>query len=457
MLKNDNEANKPDYLDSQSICNNLIAFINSLAEIILGKDNRFKLEYIELSDSFKLVTEIISNLKLVCSSHKDNKKVLLLELFQSYFLNENTFKQFLKKHINDFSNILNNYYHDSALTLESNKFDEIEKNNKAKQFKDLFSRIQVECFFVNCGLKLLEKNGYTKENLLKYMMLILTYQKDFYYDLNIMIACMNELTYENLIEKLDSFMEKFDTVKYKNKNLQLIYKENCLDFIPVDIDILTNIICYDENYIFPQTLKMKINKYNKEKIEKINNEEKENEQKEKLEKEEQKKQKQEEEKEKEKQENIKPKAVSPKMKIIPKKDDNIIKELLTRMETLESKLDETRFELEHITSQLEETKEETSKLKSELKETKDKFNKNELNYQSIIEVYEDELEKNKNRSVKTKKELDNLHLIINSQNQKITALNCEVKELKKENNEINSFIMSIKCRDLYKTILYKNS
>lgn len=145
------------------------------------------------------------------------------------------------------------------------------------------------------------------------------------------------------------------------------------------------------------------------------------------------------------------------MKIIPKKDDNIIKELLTRMETLESKLDEIRFELEYKTSQLEETKEETSKLKSELKETKDKFNKNELNYQSIIEVYEDELEKNKNRSIKTKKELENLHLIINSQNQKITALNCEVKELKKENKEINSFIMSIKCRDLYKTILYKKS
>lgn len=180
-MKKIEKESKKETSSSLFITNDLTSAFNMLSKIIIPVGNTIIFEEIDELNSFELINEIITSFKLMQSSNKDNKKSLLLELFQSYFLNSKSFKRYQEKEIQSFCNIIKNYSKDSLLGLRSERAKLTNKNKFAKQFIDLLSKIKnVDEFFLNIGLMLLEKNGYKGDNLLRYVIYTLTYIKDFF-------------------------------------------------------------------------------------------------------------------------------------------------------------------------------------------------------------------------------------------------------------------------------------
>lgn len=231
----------------------LTTFINSLSEIMLSGKGKFSFEIIDYSDSFGLIKNIIYNFKLMCKSPKDNKKFLLLELFQSYFLNDASFKEFKITDIESFSNIIQNYHGKFILEFELQKTQLKFINQHANQFLDFLFKIEKnEDFFSNIGIKLLNQNGYTPKNLIKYIIYILSYKKYLHCDMDNIMNNITNLSYETIIKQLNDFSKIFNSSENES-NLCLIYKNN-FDLVTADIKTLEKSInekCYD----FPNSLR----------------------------------------------------------------------------------------------------------------------------------------------------------------------------------------------------------
>lgn len=86
-MKKIEKESKKETSSSLFITNDLTSVFNMLFKIIIPVGNTIVFEEIDELNSFELINEIITSFKLMQSSNKDNKKSLLLELFQSYFLN----------------------------------------------------------------------------------------------------------------------------------------------------------------------------------------------------------------------------------------------------------------------------------------------------------------------------------------------------------------------------------
>ena len=486
MRKYEMETDK----ESQYLSNNLSSIINDLAKIMLQNPN-FAFSQIDLADSFPLINEIIDKFKNMCTTNRDNKKLLLLELFQSYFLNGNTFKKFGREEIDLFSNIIKNYSKNSSLTLQSYRAKLINKKKNAKQFINLLLKIKnIDEYFLNIGLLLIEQNNYKIENLIKYVVCILSYKKDFYYDLNNIIQMLKAFNYEAIINKFNSFMNNYNLTK--NKNIQLIYDKDNFKFIEVDIDILYNIINFEKSNPFPKYLSEKVKEYIKNKNEEGKNKEIKNEieKKEKIDTEEKRrkdkieiierveklKKEMEEEKEKIKKNILfDPKLFSSKTTKIPLESDEDNNKLSNENENLKLEISMIKDILREKTSELNETKlliknietnyeltnikfKETisllEKYNSGYNDMKERFN----SAQSLNEKYEKVIDDYEVRILELENKVNNLQLILNKKTEKMNIINNEVDKLKQDNKELNSILVTIKNRDLYKAIVdYMNN
>ena len=484
---------KETYKKSQYISISLASIVNDLAKIMLKIPKSFIFSQIELEDSFPLINEIIDKFKNMCTTNRDNKKLLLLELFQSYFLNRNSFKKFRTEEIDSYSNIIRNYSKNSSLTLQSNRAKLIYKEKNAKQFINLLLKIKnIEEFFLNIGLLLLEQNNYKIENLIKYVICILSYKKDFYYDLNNIIQMLKAFNYEAIINKFDSFMDKYNSTK--DKNIQLIYEEDHFKFIEVDIDILYNIINFEKSYSFPKNLIEKINEYINNKNEKRKNKEMKNEIDRKERKEMEEKRKKDKSEVKERIEKLKkeieeenkkleknilfnPKLFSSKKTKISikggedinklsnehiKLENSFIKEILKdkTSDLIDTKLlmkeIETNYKLTNI--RFKEVISLLEKNNSEIIDIKERFNVFQSLNEKHLENYKVQTQEMKNKLQEIKNKVKNLNFIVNKKIENIKTIKNEVNKLKQDNKEVNSILGTIMNRDIYKAIVdYMNN
>ena len=453
----------PDVLDMSQA---LTSCLNSLTSIMFPQKAKFIFEKIDFSDSFYLLKGIISNYKLMCNSPQHNKKLLLVELFESFFLKEESYSIFGPNEIKNFLNIVENYNSQFCLELEKTKYQLILKKIQAKKFYDILLSINgVENFFSNIGLQLLEKNGYSSENITKYIIYILTYRKLFYYDLNDIIPKISSLSYFEIVEKFNNLLDKYDLIKNGSNSL-LIYRNNNFEFIVSDLETLTQNINLKEHF-FPASLTKKINSYISEKKQ-SNGKENEN-------KKDGKKEIQNSEKGDiiiSHKEIISPKKSKIKKnqikkieqielelkntKLVLQKTQTELEDTKSKLEktTLElgiaksqlketeSKLENTLVELKNTKSELKNTKSELKNTKSELKNTKSKLEE----VQTSMKSYEKEININKIEKIKNDEKFNKI-------NKKLLKYEEEMKKLKSNNQEIEAILEQIRYRDIYKAIV----
>ena len=314
--------------------------VNKLQIIVLENENAIiKFDKIKIEDSFALIFEIISYMKLICNNNADNKKKLLLELFELYFFGKNNYKSFTKLDTINFRHMINNFFNELLLSQKKERDKIVNKEPKAKLFVDLFSKINAGNFFLNNVVNYFEKKGYDAKCLLKYAMMILEFKYKIYYDLDSMIPINNEDSFELIIDKLNALIKKIICMKDLN-NFQIIYHENNFELIPVNINLLSVFIRNKEVKEFPKYLRNNIIKYNKGKMS-------------------EKSQIVENEKDYEnKIENYEQNKIS---ETIQKDDNNPNEIILKKLELMASELKQTKLELSQTKNELSQTKNELDK------------------------------------------------------------------------------------------------
>ena len=395
--------------------------VNKLQIIVLANENAIiKFDKIKIEDSFALIFETISYMKFICNNNADNKKKLLLELFELYFFGKNNYKSFTKLDTINFRHMINNFFNELLLSQKKERDKIVNKEPKAKLFVDLFSKINAGNFFLNTVVNYFEKKGYDAKCLLKYAMMILEFKYKIYYDLDSMIPINNEDSFELIIDKLNALIKKIIYMKDLN-NFQIIYHENNFELIPVNINLLSVFIRNKEVKEFPKYLRNNIIKYNKGKMS-------------------EKSQIVENEKDYEnKIENYEQNKIS---ETIQKDDNNPNEIILKKLELMESELKQTKNELIKTKNELCQTKNELSQTKNELDKTNTRLTKAEKN-----------LKENKIKIDNCNKELVNTNSILYFNSKKIENYKNEIKKLKKSNKEINQKIENIVHRDIYKSII----
>ena len=447
------EINSPKKIEETGDVQESIAnFVNKLAELILPEEKCFKFTKVGLdTDSFELTKNIISNFKEVCQTPDDNKKLLLLELFECYFLDDKSFKRIELDDISDFSDMMENYknFWNIWLKFKNEKFNRTEE---AKSFVRLLSKIpNLDAFFANIGMRLLMKKGYTLENLLKYAIYALVYKKKFYYNIKNLIQKTKGLDYLSTANKLKSLIDKINFEDDLN-NMQLIFQNNSFELVSVDIDIILNDMEVQESK-FPKSLKKRINKYINKGNEQIKKENVEIMKKEKEQNENENENKQDEQKQNERDQNeqeidnIKSSEKENKERnkiILPVKrientinkniEDNKINELILKIELMQKTLDENKLAQEKKNTELKNT---NSELQKEIVKLKDELNnKNEEN-EEIKQEYKVNI-----KELKT--EIKNIKNVMKLKIQKIENNEAKIKNLEKSNKEITSILDSIK-------------
>ena len=457
-MKHINAHPKEEKIDEINMSKALTSFMNNLSRIMLSENNSIVFEKLEYRDSFPLVKEIISSFKEICRAPGNNKKLLLLELFTSYFMNEESFKAFEKEDIVSFENIIESYYGKFSLPLQMEKFKLSIKKEPAKQFLDFLIKIEdMEDYFSNIGIKLLEKNGYNENNLLRYLMNILSYKKAFFYDLKEIEQEIGNLSYKELIDKLNAFSGKFNQIKNK-ENIRLKYK-NDFYFIPTDTNAIAEMFANIKVCSFPNHLRKKIKLYISQK--KNQSLDKKNEKNESKKKAEEAKETNEEkvkneeskiiiktelnEKVKEKYDkcpldNIK--IPIPEKKFIGSNNEQNNATLIKKIMNMEKELKKTQTELDNTKLTLKKTQTELDNTNEELEQTKLKLQKAQLKIEKGIEEI-------KENNIWKKATENKLKLI----GQNLKKYEDERKNLKEENKKIESTLELIRKRDIYKAII----
>ena len=158
--------------DNNKISEKFTFFINSLLSQFQPKGNVVKIKKIDYPNSFNLIIDIILNNQYLCISSKKNKEILLVEIFKLFFPEEKGFKNINDKDLETFFGLISFYEHRFSWTLNP-KINELEnKNIDDKQFIELmetFLRKDDNKSFIYSGLTLLDKKGFTVQNLLKYI------------------------------------------------------------------------------------------------------------------------------------------------------------------------------------------------------------------------------------------------------------------------------------------------
>ena len=211
--------------DSSNISRQLTSFVNKLLSRFQPKDNAtIQIKNIDYPNSFNLMQEIISNIEDLCISPKNNKEILLVEIFKLFFLEEKRFKEINERDIELFSGLISFYEgrFSHKLAFKKNELDN--KKINARQFIELMELfLNKDDFFIYAGLILLNKKGYTVQNLLKYVLLSISFTKEFYYNVdNILLNINKNSSYTYIINKLKLFINTI--FKAENTNLlELIY------------------------------------------------------------------------------------------------------------------------------------------------------------------------------------------------------------------------------------------
>ena len=415
-------------------------FVNQLAELILPQEKCFKFEQIVLdNDSFELVQNIISNFKDACQAPKDNKKLLLLELFECYFLDEKSFKRIELDDIDEFSDMMKNYKNFMNIWLKSKNEIIFAQSEEAKIFDRLLSKIpNLEAFFVNIGIRLLKKKGYTLENILTYTIYSLTSKNNFNYNIKNLIQNTKELDYLGIANK---FMSLIDKINFEDdlNNMQLTFQNNSFELVPVEINIILKDLEAQE-YRFPKTLKKRINKYiqrnerkkreNSEmmKKEKKQNESNESKQNERSQNEQEKDNTKSEEENKERN-----KIILPEKRIentINKNiEDNKYNELLLKIELIQKNFDKLQIANSELEKEIADLKNKNSLLKGE-------FDDYKLNTNDKIEEYEETIQENKLNIKELKAEIKKGSNLMKLKIQKIENNEIKIKNLEKSTKRL---------------------
>lgn len=474
--------------DSSNISKQLTSFVNKLLSRFQPKDNAtIQIKNIDYPNSFNLMQEIISNIEDLCISPKNNKEILLVEIFKLFFLEEKRFKEINERDIELFSGLISFYEGRFSLKLAFKKSELGNKKIYARQFIELMELfLNKDDFFIYAGLILLNKKGYTVQNLLKYVLLSISFTKEFYYNVdNILLNINKNSSYTYIINKLKLFINII--FKAENTNLlELIYSDDSFRFIDVSIDILNKDILKVEKNELSKYIKKKITEFNEEcddgkkgkKKDEILEGEKERIRSKK--KEELKQQKENEKKEIQlkfpllKSENNNPPIQRDVIKIISNNNSNKEFNLPLKVQNLEKDLAKIQSELSKTKSELSKTQSELSKTQLELvnvkydlsdtlivlddyKEklinTQSKLSDTEAKLQSNIEDNRIKLNENKNKLNESNEELRLIKLILEQKNNTIDTLKNNIKDLNIKNNEINRIINTVKNRDVYKAII----
>ena len=427
--------------------------VNDLSKKIISEEKAFRFTIIGSdNESFELIRNIISNFKEICQTPKDNKKLLLLELFECYFMDEKSFKNINTDDINDFNDMMQNYdnFFNTWLKFTNMKFMESEE---AKKFVNLLNKIpELDKFFVNIGIRLLMKKGYTSENLLKYTIYTLTYKNNFYHDINSLIQDTKKLSYINIADKLMSLIDKINSTK-DLENMKLIYSEseNSFELVPVDINVLLEDFIVHEN-TFPKYLSKRINKYinNKNELLKNGNDKE-------IKKEDEPKRIEQINKKFEDNKNFneKDKEECNKINISKEINKNSDKENIE-----DNKYNELMKLISGLKNEIIELKNTNTKLEKELSDKNEEYEEFKENTTTKIKELSDKNEEYEEFKENTTAKIKNLtnenkneKNIIKLKIQKINNIEEKIKKLESSNKEINNALESIKNRDLCKAIV----
>ena len=139
------------------------------------------------------------------------------------------------------------------------------KKVEAKKFAELLEKFLTKDdeFFIYAGLALLVKRGFTIQNLLKYVLLEMSFKKEFYYNVDNILPNNNKnLSYKHVINKLNLFLKSFIEAEDTNL-LQLVYSNESFRLIDVSVDILIKDILKNEKNKLSKYLTKKIIKFKK--------------------------------------------------------------------------------------------------------------------------------------------------------------------------------------------------